>query len=186
MCYILQHNREAGQPLRAGAGRLWQARRRMWRRFYGGDRVNLSFLHFYLSFQNLIFSLSLNIWCYRTPTKPWWTLEDLRLRRSTVTTGKTRRASSTGQRCLFFIFLFLQDQPIQCFLSSFLQVLQVDSGIFSLFFSIAISTGRRLRSGSAEASRSLRTRRRWQSGFSRTDQSASHSTLLPCSSTWEG
>merc|ERR1712013_941168 len=34
--------------------------------------------------------------------------------------------------------------------------------------------------------RSLRTRRRWRSGFSRTDQSASHSTHLPCSSTWEG
>ena len=31
----------------------------MWRRFYGGDRVNLSFLHFYLSF-HLIFSVYLN------------------------------------------------------------------------------------------------------------------------------
>ena len=134
----------------------------------------------------LAFTSTINIWFCRTPTKPWWTLEDWRLRRSTVTTGKTRRASSTGQRCLFPIFLILQDQQIQCFLSSFSQVLQVDSGIFSLFFSIAISTGRRLRSGSAEAWRSLRTRRRWRSGFSRTDQSASHSTPLPCSSIWEG
>ena len=86
----------------------------------------------------------------------------------------------------FHLLIFARSTNPMFFLSSVLQVLQVDSGIFSLFFFITFSTGRRLRSGSAEASRSLRTRRRWQSGFSRTDQSASHSTPLPCSSTWEG